>query len=75
MRNQHVDQFQFDLLNNEINRLGQIECLIHVLAKADFNSLEAGEIESSLHGINALLVERMNRLRDRVAFMTGGKND
>lgn len=66
--------FQLDLLKNSIENLCQVEMLIHVLCKADVSTLEPCEIEDSLSGINALLGNRINELRERVALIEGVKH-
>lgn len=67
--------FQLDLLKNSIENLCQVEMLIHVLRKADVSTLEPCEIEDSLSGINALLDNRINELRERAALIEGVKHD
>lgn len=55
-----------NLLKLNVNNLGQIEALIHLLRKSDFTQLEPYEIETSLAGINSLLMNHVERLKDRV---------
>lgn len=58
------------LLELNVNNLEQIDALIHLLRKSDFTQLEPCEIEMSLAGINSLLMNHVDRLKERVALIS-----
>lgn len=58
------------LLKLNVDNLEQIEALIHLLRKSDFTQLEPCEIETSLAGINNLLMSHVERLKERVALIS-----
>lgn len=58
------------LLKLNVDNLEQIEALIHLLRKSDFTQLEPCEIEMSLAGITSLLMNHVERLKERVALIS-----
>lgn len=70
--------FQFELLENEVNRLEQPIVMLNVLHnRTALAELEDCELEQILKGIESLLQRQANEIKERIAFMLGeqgGKN-